>query len=242
MGRFKKWLAASDLHGNLQEKSVVKELLKFKEAFNPDETLFLGDLFDLRALLKRATDEDKSVNIIADVEAGMEFIREYRPNVKLKGNHSRRLDDLALSRDTVRASLAQKLIGEIDDEFRSMGTLVLPYDKRKGVYKMGHLSFVHGYAAGIGATRRHGLAYGNVIHGHTHHIECCSIETHAHVTARAIGCLCQLDMDYNHAHIGALRQAHGWAYGVTDTKTGNYFAVQSQKIGDKWFFPSDFKI
>lgn len=240
--RYTTFLAASDLHGNLQDKATVKQVLKFKEEFNPEITIFMGDLFDLQALMSRATDDDKAVPILEDVEAGLDFMREFKPDVYLKGNHEVRLDKLSQSRDAVKSSLAQKLMQEMDEEFAAMGTRTLPYCKRNGVYRLGKLSFVHGYSCGIGATRKHAFTYGNVLMGHIHAIDAVSIESHSQVMGRAIGCLCQLDIPYNAAHIGALRQAHGFAYGVVDNSTGEFFCAQAQEINGKWFCPSDFNL
>jgi hypothetical protein len=47
-----------------------------------------------------------------------------------------------------------------------------------------------------------------------------------------IGCLCQLDFSYNRTHVGSLRQAHGWAYGVL-LPNGNYHAFQAEVIGNE---------
>lgn len=233
---------ASDLHGALAHKATVKACLDFRENFKPEICVFGGDLFDLRALLRRATDEDRAQSIVEDVEAGMEFLRSYKCDVWLLGNHDYRIYALADSRDAVKAGLASKLIGEIESECASINTRMIPWGKRHGVYKMGHLTMAHGYASGVGAARKMALCYGNVLFGHNHSIDRVSIETHSHVMGHCVGALCELDLDYNLGQLGALRHAHGWAYGISDTKTGAFYTCQAQNIDGKWFLPSDFKL
>jgi predicted molibdopterin-dependent oxidoreductase YjgC len=57
--------------------------------------------------------------------------------------------------------------------------------------------------------------------------------------ARACGCLCSLDMDYNSRSPNSLKQAHGWAYGILCQQTGDYFVWQAESINNKWVLPSD---
>lgn len=59
--------------------------------------------------------------------------------------------------------------------------------------------------------------------------------------ARAVGCLCALEMDYNSRQPNTLRQAHGWAYGVINRKTGAYHVWQAEEIEGKWLLPTDLK-
>ena len=50
---------------------------------------------------------------------------------------------------------------------------MLPYDSRHGVLRLGHLKVIHGFFAGMGAARRHSIAYGNCLFGHTHATDRC---------------------------------------------------------------------
>ena len=55
----KKFLFASDLHGDLQESEAVDALFDFTKQWKPDIRVFGGDLFDLRPLRKNASKEER---------------------------------------------------------------------------------------------------------------------------------------------------------------------------------------
>jgi hypothetical protein len=91
--------------------------------------------------------------------------------------------------------------------------VVLPYDKRKGVWKQGGLKFTHGFD-GLDAANMASI-YGNVLYGHGHTIESAPHpDDEINKVAYQIGCLARLGMDYNRAQTRTLRQQHGWAYGA----------------------------
>lgn len=239
MSDFTKFIFASDFHGEENDKEVVKELFKFTKDFKPDINIFGGDLFDFKALRRGASEEDKSHSMVQDVNEGISFLKKWNPQVFLSGNHDfPRLELLAQSRDAVKADLAIRLIGDIKRECNLIKCVTYPYDKKLGIYKLGQLKMLHGYAHGIGATRKHGLVYGSCLHGHTHHIECVYIERHEKTVARSVGALCQTSMPYNAAQIGTLRQQNGWAYGWVHKRSGNFYVAQSEKIDGKWILPT----
>lgn len=239
MSKFTKFIFASDLHGNECNPEAVNKLLEFTVQFKPDIKVFGGDLFDFKALRRGASEEDRSCSMVKDVETGISFLKKWKPSVFLNGNHDKpRLELLAESRDAVKSDLAERLISDIDKEIRSVGAVQYPYDKKRGIYKLGQLSMLHGYAHGIGATRKHGMVYGSCLHGHTHHIETVYIERHEKTVARSCGCLCATEMSYNKAQIGTLRQNNGWAYGIVNKATGNFYTLQAELIDGKWITPS----
>jgi hypothetical protein len=116
---------------------------------------------------------------------------------------------------------------------------MLPYHKRLGVLRLGHLKLLHGFFAGVTAPRQHALTYGACLHGHTHTIDEASVPGLERRTARAVGALCKLDMPYNSRMPVTLRHAHGWAYGVLHEKTGDYHVWQASKIADTWLLPTE---
>lgn len=239
MSKFTKFIFASDLHGSEQNKEAVSKLLEFTKTFKPDIKIFGGDLFDFKALRRGASEEDRSCSMAQDVNMGISFLKQWRPNIFLNGNHDRpRLELLASSRDAVKADLAERLISDIDGEIESIKCKQYPYDKKRGIYQLGQLKMLHGYAHGIGATRKHGLVYGSCLHGHTHHVECVYIERHEKTVARSCGALCATEMPYNSAQIGTLRQNNGWAYGLVNKATGEFYVCQSELVSGQWIMPT----
>lgn len=225
---------ASDLHGDKQDPAAVKALLKFCDLWRPKLRVFGGDLWDFRPLRRAACEEEKRESMARDYADGMQFLRDYRPGVFLRGNHCERLWDLAQSDKGVISDFARKATQEIEDEVGKLHCRMLPYNKRDGVFRLGHLKMLHGYAVGIGAARKHALTYGSCLLGHTHSIDHVTLERQEKTMARIVGCLCQLDHDYNRSHIAALRHAHGWAYGVCNEKTGDFHVWQAERVGGKF--------
>lgn len=211
------FVAATDLHGDRQDKTAVRGLLRFVGDFKPKQRLFLGDIFDFRAIRVGADKEEKMHSMQLDFDAGMEFLGQYRPTVITLGNHDQRLYDIVekdgLKKTGPLVDLANLFIGKFEKLAKKLGTVVLPYDKRKGVWKHGGLKFLHGFD-GLQPDNM-AAVYGNCLYGHGHAIESAPApDSEEPKYARMIGCLCQLDLTYNRAQTKTLRQQHGWAYGA----------------------------
>jgi predicted phosphodiesterase len=229
----------SDTHGDCQDDGAVKAMLEFKKYFKPEIRIHAGDAFDFRPLRKKATDEERREGKSLDVEMGLNFIDAYRPTHFLRGNHDERLWDLFKSDDGQKREAAIATAESIMQRLQNVGCEhVLPYHKRLGVLNIGKLRVVHGYAAGVNAAKKHCEVYGAVLFGHVHRIEQYSIPTLERNIGRCIGCLCQLDMDYNRAQLNTLSQEHGFAYGFLDSN-GLYTFYQAMPLNGRWFFPSE---
>jgi predicted MPP superfamily phosphohydrolase len=124
----KSFIFATDLHGDHQDHASVEALLKFCDIFNPDVRIFGGDLFDFRNIRRGAGVAEKQDSMSADVEAGMEFLSKFKPNVFLLGNHDKRLWDTANFSEHGMISDAAKMgIKDIEKKCRSIKCKILPY-------------------------------------------------------------------------------------------------------------------
>lgn len=214
------FVSATDLHGDRQDGGAVAGFKKFVTEFKPKWRIFMGDIWDFRAIREGASKEEKRHSLRKDFDAGMDFLKWYRPNVITLGNHDARVFDLVEKEGVIKSGplsdLATIFIEEFEEWVEKAGVpVVLPYDKRKGVWKHNGLKFTHGFSAGKNAAGEMAAVYGNVLFGHGHAIDVASEPSHdGPRVARMIGCLCRLDMSYNRAHMGTLRQQHGWAYGA----------------------------
>lgn len=236
----KRWVFATDLHGDNQDPDAVGALHYFVRKFKPDIRIFGGDLFDFRPLRRNGSKGEQGESMAADVEAGMEFLKRFKPNVFLRGNHDERIFDIAKD-DSAHGLLrdaAKEGCRDIEKLCRKLKCKMYPYDVNKGVYQLGKMKFIHGFHAGVNAARQHALVYaedgGCVLHGHTHSIQAATIARLGGATGRSVGCLARLDMEYSRAHTARLAHAHGWAYGLTWNK--GYEAYQAKKIGKQWIF------
>jgi hypothetical protein len=170
----------------------------------------------------------------------MNFLNRLRPAYYLRGNHCQRLWDLAMEDRGVISDFAFKGTQEVEAAMNKIECKMFPYDKRKGVLRLGHLKIIHGYLAGITAARRTAQVYGSVIMGHGHAIQQASIEGLEQRTGIMCGCLCKLNMSYTRASVGTLNWEHGWAYGIINEKTGSYNLWQARRIDHKWILPTDY--
>jgi hypothetical protein len=238
VAKYQRWAACFDPHGDKAHAPSVRAFREFCGYFKPTIKVHGGDNGDYRWLRRSCSDEEKYESVTADFEAGIEFLSWYKPTHFLRGNHDERLHDAL---DSTNGAL-RELAGQWIDRIAVMlsGAKVYPYCKRQGVCKIGDHSFVHGYSHGIGATRKHALTYGNVIHGHVHRNDVATVEGTEPRRGYSVGCLCELDLGYNRATIGTLAQQHGFAYGLL-TSRGKLVVWQAQEVDGTWHLPSEMR-
>lgn len=231
---FSTFVFASDFHGDHHDPAAVKAFYKFCDLWKPKIRVFGGDLWDFRAIRKGASEDEKKDSMLRDYADGRQFLETFRPDFYLRGNHCERLWDLSRADNGVLSDCAIRMANEIESDVKRLKCRMLPYHKREGVLRIGSLKMLHGYATGIYAARKHAMVYGSCLFGHIHSIDHVTLERAEKTMARAVGCLCKLDMTYNRSHVTTLRHAHGWAYGVVNEKTGNFHAWQAEQIGNKF--------
>ncbi len=235
---WQRFVAGFDPHGDKQDPVVNAAFFKFVARWKPNYRILGGDAFDFRPLRHKANDEEKRESMKKDFEAGMDWIDRFQPTHFLRGNHDERLWELKEADNGVRSDYAAEGVSKIEKVVKDMGCRMLPYHKRS-VLRIGHLKVIHGFFCGVYAARQTALVYGSTLFGHVHDITEHSIPGLERRVARSCGCLCELDMDYAARSPNTLRQAHGWAYGVIHSKTGNYHVWQAERIGNAFMVPSD---
>lgn len=242
----KKFVFVTDLHGDNQDPEAVSAFYHFLDKFNPDIRIFGGDLFDFRPLRRNGSKAEQSESMAADVEAGMVFLKNLQPQVFLRGNHDERIFDIAKddSQHGLLRDAAKEGCRDIESLCRKLKCKMFPYDVSKGVYRIHKLTFIHGFHAGVTATRQHALVYasdeGCVMHGHTHSIQAATIARLGGAQGRSVGCLARLDMAYSRAFTSRLTHNHGWGYGMT--WAGGYEAYQARRVGKKWLFATNLEV
>ncbi len=236
---WERFVAAFDVHGDQQDKQAVEKFSKFIKQWKPRHRIMGGDLYDFRPLRRKAGEDEKRESMVADYNAGNRFFEDYKPTVYLLGNHCARLFELAESDNGIVSDFARQGVAEINAMAAKHKCPVLPYHKRDGVFRMGHLKVIHGFHSGIYATRQTALIYGSCLMGHIHVVDEHAIPGLERRVARACGCLCKLDMDYNSRTPMTLRQSHGFAFGVINQRTGAYHVWQAEEVNGKWMVPTD---
>lgn len=230
-----------DIHGDMQDTAAGMVFFEFAADFKPQIRICGGDLFDFRPLRKGASDDERRQSLKADFDAGKRWFNKFRPTVFLRGNHDERIYELADHGSGVAQDYAYEGVQEIRHLVEHHKCQMLPYHKRLGVYRLGNVSVIHGFSAGIYAARSHALVYGNCMFGHVHYNDTHPIAGIERRAGRAVGCLCSLNMEYNARQMGTLRQNHGFAFGVTNSKTGETFVQTVEPVDGKWIIPATFK-
>lgn len=234
-----RFVFATDLHGDKLHQPTVTRLLRFMDDYKPSILIFGGDLMDLRPLRKGAGPEERRESMASDVGAGLKFLgdffnREAKKKFFHHGNHDARLTDLALASEGPLSDHAANGVADLRERFKRFGVKDLPYHKRDGVLEIGELRTLHGFYHGVNADRQHASTYQCCLFGHVHRVSEQPVAGLKRRVARAAGCLCELDMDYNSRQPNSLAQAHGWIYGAINSRTGIYFCQQAEAVGDQW--------
>jgi predicted MPP superfamily phosphohydrolase len=227
---------ASDVHGDCQDTAACNALFRFMRDWKPKIRVCGGDVWDFRAWRNGASPKELDEDGEADVTAGFSFLDQFRPTHLLCGNHDFRVFDKAkTAKDGRVRALAQRIVKQIEDHATAGRYQVLPYHKRHGVLRIGHLKMLHGFGGGgMNCVREHARNYGSCLIGHVHSIDEASLPGLDRRVCRSVGALCQLDMDYSAHSPGTLRHSNGWAYGVVDEKTGDYAVFQAENVNGKY--------
>lgn len=244
MQKPERFLLGSDNHGDESDEHSVKAILEFKKDFKPDIVVHLGDNWDFRNLRRGASDDEKAESLSEDWEAGSQFISAFLGGARkayfLRGNHDERLWMFRESATGLLRDYAADGIKRVEGICRQLKAKMLPYDSALGVLKLGHLSLLHGYHAGINAASMHARVYGNCVFGHVHSQEVSAVASLEPAEARSIGCLCNRDMNYINAKTGKLRWAQGWGYGFL-FPDGTYQLFMTRKINGNFYTANEIK-
>ena len=212
--------------------------------WKPEIRAHAGDAYDFRNLRRGASDEEKAASLADDWEQGNDFLRRFfdggTSNHFLRGNHDERLYEFRNSCSGMLRDYASDGIKQMEAVVKKCRAKMLPYDSDLGVLRLGKLSVLHGFHAGLSACRTHAAIYGSCLHGHIHSIEVASVASREPVEARSIGCMCVRDMDYVNKKTGKLKWAQGWAYGLL-YPDGNYMLFQTRNIGGQFYAASEIK-
>jgi hypothetical protein len=242
INQWERWVACGDNHGELVCRKTLKVFLEFLKDFKPEHRIHLGDNYDFRNLRRGAEPSEEDDSLDRDWQLGNEFFDLYRPTVFLTGNHDHRIIKASQDWRGLVRHYAQQGIDDITKRLHSMKCQFIPYHYRDGIYKLGDMLFLHGYAASESAVKHHAQVYGNCIIGHLHVIDEERARRLDGAIARCVGCMANFElMHYADQRTATLRWANGWAYGFVHKKTGKTISFQARKTGDSWIIPSDFK-
>ena len=227
MAKMKRWVAVFDTHGDQIDREAEHDFFRFVDDFKPQIRIHGGDAFDLRNLRRGVSESERVDSMHADIEAGLGFLKRYKPDVWLLGNHDDRIPQCI--RDGSDGNLRQLctlLWDQIEDQTPNVEKL--PYDSLKGVYRLGDLSIMHGFQCGqFVAKQAAEHAASSALMGHVHYSSQIPLTNAGRHVGYTSGCLARLDMHYASRWRARLRWNHGWAWGYTDGEhTSVFLAVK----------------
>ena len=238
-----KFMAVGCSHGRHIDPLAREKVLALRERWNPALTLHMGDAIDMTAFMGsgRSVGKDSAEPIAPDIDGGVEFLRELRPNVFLLGNHEVRAWRLREDSNAVIAYAAQKAVGEIEDACRNMKARIVEYSGVFQTYKRSNITFTHGTIYNENAGRDYAEMYGGtVVHAHTHKACHQFGRTLAYSSAYCVGTLTRrADLAYANTRRATLAWSHGVVAGEFREGANPASAVWlfSAGQGEEWRLP-----
>lgn len=253
---------ATDSHGKYINTSTSDAYINHLKQFRPDLRIHGGDVFDFDCIRAGANPEERKTDILDDTNKGIAFLRQMEPDIVLWGNHDDRLLNYISKQGTVEAYKkacelsgdkyerqckassrleelgAELILHKIYNTIDDIGAKTFPYKRGVG-YKLGNMSFSHGYFMGDGAVKNMiNLYMGNVMFGHLHAFDQYTMPNVQQSVGYCVGGLCDDDkMNYQRNQPRSIKHENGWAYGAVHKKTGNAYVCMARKIGGVWFTP-----
>lgn len=235
------FVAFSCPHCPLQDGGAVAWMLDRIGSLRPDVVVHLGDGHEADSASRWPSEYDWTLaDEFAAHEALLKAIRKAAPRARrvfLPGNH----DDNLLSINRIDKRLrglcdyrAKSNSPELHEYWEQPVEYV--YDRRRGVFRIGQVSFCHGFESGANGDEYHaillGQPYGLHVTGHTHRPTPVVVQA---MRTRGIplpywyanpGCLRDLKPPYMKR-----RRSHGWGQGIV---VGAASVTKSPRLSRQW--------
>jgi hypothetical protein len=234
--KWKRFMAVGCSHGHLADQALLRQVLAFRERFKPQLTIHLGDAIDLACLRGgSAGSADEAVDPEGDLNDGLAFLSQLRPQVYLLGNHEARLTHLMESPKAIVSALACRVYQQIQNRAKEIKCKVIDYNFQEGWYPFGDCLAGHGYMCNKTAVQDHAEAvhtgaYNKVMIAHLHRVAQAEGASRAHPTGYCVGWL----GDPKQAGYAANRKAtsswsRGFAWGeFCDNETQIWLAKETK--------------
>lgn len=213
--QWRRFMAVGCVHGAYACREAQDLVIGFRERWQPETVIDLGDLHDMAAFRSGASGtKDEAADIGLDFDAGVDWLRRYRPTHRTNGNHDNRLVKLVGHPKAIISHLSGKIIQDIAEVDEENGTLVKPYSMVNGWWTFGDTRFGHGWMYSEQAGRDHAEAFGKCVIAHTHTTGQANSRSLNPATCWMVGTMCNPEeMTYAHERRAWLRWGHGMAWG-----------------------------
>jgi predicted phosphodiesterase len=172
-----RWAALSCTHAPLEDWDALNWAAEQIQEHQPDVLIHLGDLLEASSASKFPKEDAWDIiNEYEHAENILDALSEAAPGAErlfLEGNHDHNirgyaripkdLRPLVDYRRHIPSFVKQEWIPGVDEYV---------YDRNRGVYRLGQVTFGHGWATGVSADKQQsvdlGMPYGLFVSGHTH--------------------------------------------------------------------------
>lgn len=239
--QWEKFIAISCTHGDLFDPKVKPVLQSFIADWKPHHRIHLGDLFDLRALRRNVSPDERQEGIAYDYSCGIELLDWFKPHYLTLGNHDHRIwraaDELATH--GVLAEAMRKLAEDTEESFRKRKIKWVHYAVDQHIkLPCGGPLFLHGYRSTMYPAKSHFENWGDCVLGHVHkpdHYEARHINGGKAFT---VGTLADISkMRYADATPAKLGWRQSFIYGMINKRTGKWHGWQVINEGGEWISP-----
>jgi UDP-2,3-diacylglucosamine pyrophosphatase LpxH len=246
--RVKTWMYIPDPHGDHVCGAAWEVARQFHRDYQPDEVIYGGDVFDLRALRKGASKEEQDESLQPDFEAGMKLFRDIPPTHFIQGNHDYRAWVVAKKGNGTARDFCQYLVGRVEAWAKAEGVTIYPYRANSYCRLNDRLKLVHGNIVNMHVAKalaEYGGEPGCVVGGHTHGHDYYQVKSLLGLVQEAyvVGCLSEIWQEYNETRPNTTRHRHGFAFGEYAVG-GKGYCVQVAKEDDDglWRIPTAIKV
>jgi len=237
--KWKRLMAVGCSHGALIDPVARKAVLEFRERWKPDKTIHLGDFVDTAAFRAGAKGtSDESEPIAPDFEAGLNFLKDLRPNLIFTGNHESRLYRLAKNHSAIISELSSDLIERIRTRAALCKAELVEDWSIRSWRMVGNFKFMHGYLFGESFLRDTAEAHGNVVVAHAHRAGMAKGRRDDSPTGYCVGTLANIpNMDYASARRSTLSWAGGFVWGQYTDDRCVLWSHEQPQTQKEWILP-----
>jgi hypothetical protein len=237
--KWKRLLAVGCSHGDKIDPIARAAILNFKEHWKPHTTIHLGDFVDtaaFRAGAKGTSDESEPIS--PDFQAGLDFLKDLRPQLVFCGNHEARLWRLRCHHNAIISQLSNDLIERIRTRVALCKADLVEDWSVRAFRTVGNYKFGHGYMFGENACRDHAEAHGNIVFAHTHRAGMAKGRRDDSPTGYCVGTLSNIpNMDYAGARRATLSWAGGFVWGEYTSDRCVLWLHEQPQNQTEWILP-----
>ncbi len=214
---WRKFIACGCSHGELADPSALGAIVEFRDEYNPDKVIHLGDFIDTTAWRSGAAGtKDEVQSVSDDTCSGLAFLERLRPTLVFNGNHEIRIwrnaqKPNAIIKHAARATieeLREFITGEMHSDY------VESYSLDESWRRMGNYVLGHGWFYNMHATKKHADKMGNCMFAHLHRLEVQRGDRSDRPVGVCVGYLGELDkFTYAEQWESRFRWQTGWVYG-----------------------------